>query len=222
MPAFTFHAAVAKELNKDLLLNEEEFLLGSIAPDCWRNRNDMREKNRYLSHFQSEELGFEKENYDFFYSKYYDKISEPFYMGYLVHLMTDDFYRRYVEGKYIKYIDGAKYYKLLDGTLFTGGDKDLSDKYWINVHAMDLPIKDYYDLHLFRKVEEVFKSLPEMEEIDMDALNATIEYANRKLEEAVKTDSDMFDFEIAKKHITECTEFIKKELERLSKSIKIR
>lgn len=67
MPPFTIHAAVAKELNKELILNEEEFLVGSIAADCWRNN---REKtNRYLSHFQSDKLGFDNENYDYFYDK---------------------------------------------------------------------------------------------------------------------------------------------------------
>ena len=213
MPAFTFHVAVAKELNKELLFEEDEFLIGSIAPDCWRNNR--KKKNIYLSHFQSEELGFENENYEYFYNKYFDKLNEPFYMGYLVHLITDTFYRQYVEGNYVEYRDGIKYYKLLDGTLFTGSDEEFSNKYWSNIHSLDLPIKEYYKLHEFKEVEEVFNSLPDIEEIEMSALNKTIEYANKNLTNAIKSESDMFDFEVVKKHITECVEFIMSELRRI-------
>ena len=49
MPSFIIHASVAKEYNKKHKLDDLLFIVGSIAPDCWRNSKLFGYENRYLS-----------------------------------------------------------------------------------------------------------------------------------------------------------------------------
>ena len=89
MPAGGIHLCVAKKvatlLNIDISMN---YLVGSIAPDSWRNSNSTKLGTHFL-----EEEGSLDYNYDYFYSKYKDYLSNDFVLGYLVHLITDRYWR---------------------------------------------------------------------------------------------------------------------------------
>lgn len=79
---------------------EEEknrFLLGVIAPDCGKQRDN--EEKRKKTHFIKSELLNDKldlsiyvPDIDGFLNKYQEKFDDPYVMGYLVHLITDKFW----------------------------------------------------------------------------------------------------------------------------------
>lgn len=103
MPASITHRAIAKEVNTRLcrFTNDTDYRLyeiGSIIPDSWRYLQETEldiEKLKYArakAHFK---INKNIEDYIFFFNKYRQHIDEPFYLGYLVHIMTDNYFRNY-------------------------------------------------------------------------------------------------------------------------------
>jgi hypothetical protein len=78
--------------------NRNEFLLGGIAPDI----HGLMGIAKGVTHFKdSGETGKSRINYQRFFDTYKDVINEPFYLGYLCHLISDvvwlDLYFKKVE-----------------------------------------------------------------------------------------------------------------------------
>ena len=59
-----------EKYNKKHKLDDLLFIVGSIAPDCWRNSKLFGYENRYLSHFTNTQLNNENEDYQMFFLKY--------------------------------------------------------------------------------------------------------------------------------------------------------
>ncbi len=51
-----------------------------------------------------------------FYFKYYNQLSNPFYFGYLIHLMTDQYWKTFIDPKYEIQEHGINGYRLKDGS----------------------------------------------------------------------------------------------------------
>lgn len=85
MPAGGIHLCVAKSVAGRMGLSSSmRFLIGSVAPDSWRNSLSTKQQ----THF-SDGSNYD---YEFFSQKYKSILDDDFVLGYLVHLMTDKYW----------------------------------------------------------------------------------------------------------------------------------
>ena len=221
MPPFTIHESVAKNLNKKYKLDDVLFTLGNIAPDCWRNAKVFGGENRNLSHFYNSSFGKKNEDYDTFYEKYKDKMNNPMYLGYLTHLITDTYWRNYVYPKYITKVNGNHAFIKKDGSIYYTENKEEFSKFkWKNIHSMDLPLIEKYNLiPLPIEIIEYNNFDFNIDELDLTGLfgnEGTINYTNNVIDNAEYYESDLFDIEKIAEDIDKTCEFIDKEIDRLS------
>ena len=108
MPAARIHEVVAKKINKDYNMDETLLRLGTIAPDCWRRVDASTGINsKEVSHFWDFKVKQgEANNYLEFYLKYYSKMNNPFYFGYLLHLMVDQYWKTMIDPLYVSNRNG--------------------------------------------------------------------------------------------------------------------
>ena len=107
MASARIHEAIAKEINKDYNMNEILLRIGTVAPDCWRNVKE-GVKNKYLTHFWNFRIkNAQANNYEEFYFKYYNQLSNPIYFGYLIHLIADQYWKTYIDPKYMMQMNGV-------------------------------------------------------------------------------------------------------------------
>lgn len=210
MPSAIIHAGVAKEINKKLKLDEELFILGNIAPDCWRNSDGV--SNRNLSHFLI--IPEEGEDYKKFYYKYKNSLNDPFVLGYLIHLMTD---------RYWRVLEKKDFRSLLIKSRLPVNESIVSnipvekrnrDNFYSHEHSILGEVAKFYDLS-FVPMDNNFNSI--IEEIDLTVLNDTIDYINSAYFNLEAVDNNIYDFDEILKDIKVVTNFILNELDDLSK-----
>ena len=107
MPAHKTHFAVAQQLNKVLKLDSDLFTLGNVLPDL------TVEHNHQKSHFQN---GIKwtingTANPDLFLETY--KIDSTIMLGYLAHLLTDQFWNNFLYNTYYLYDANKNVYGLI-------------------------------------------------------------------------------------------------------------
>ena len=97
MPNWKIHLEVGKRLNNYLKYNDRDynnFLLGNILPDINNAYvvKDIKTKLGHdITHFDDNKSF---KHYVTFLSKYHNRIDEPIYLGYYVHLYTDYLFNR--------------------------------------------------------------------------------------------------------------------------------
>ena len=116
MPSHKIHLSIAQEVNKELNLNNDSIMLGSVLPDL------TIERNHGLSHFQFEDV-YPKNlaNADEFIKKY-PAMKDDISIGYIIHLLTDKYYN---DVYYHTIIDGIEHNKYFKHNLFDSYDKYL-------------------------------------------------------------------------------------------------
>ena len=189
MPSFIIHEAVGKELSKKLSVDKDIFLIGNIAPDCWRNAENFGFENRRLSHFQPLDLNvFEHENYELFYSKYKNALYNSFHLGYLTHLITDNYCRH-------------------KGYFYKNENRE--------IHDIDIPLIEHYKLEKLPLIDELEDFSSSIEELDITGLNGTIIYTNDILDNPKELTESEFKIDIVSKQIDEVCNYVLSELDRL-------
>lgn len=115
MPSHKIHIKIAQDLNKELKLNNDLIMLGSVLPDLTIT------KDHGLSHFQYiDEYPYNLANADEFIKKY-PNMKDDVSIGYIIHLLTDRFYNDWYYKNYkLKGINTTKEYK---HNLFDSYDK---------------------------------------------------------------------------------------------------
>lgn len=113
MPSHKIHIKIAQDVNKKLKIDKNLLMIGSILPDLYEDKS-----NHSFSHFKTNPRNHQFYNKKVFLNKY--NINNPVMLGYLVHILTDEFYNSYVKNNYfviengklagIKKIDGEIYY----------------------------------------------------------------------------------------------------------------
>ena len=211
MPAAKVHEAIAKKINVDYNMDDILLRLGSIAPDCWRNADTYSGiKSKHVAHFWNFKIkDGQANNYKEFYLKYYDKLDNPFYFGYLLHLITDQYWKSNIDPIYFE----NKKCKLKDGRIVDNIDhfgyyeelkmqKMLASKYNLG----ELPINK----------EDIPNFDVNIDEINLSGLfgdHGTIKFVNGSLDTS-KADEEplLYDFNTFEQHIDDTVNFIKKEL----------
>ena len=238
MPSARIHEAVAKKINADYNMDEILLRLGTIAPDCWRNVDDSTGINtKEVSHFWDFKVKEgEANNYIEFFIKYYDKMNNPFYFGYLLHLIVDQYWKTEIDSLYVE----NNIWKLKDGTIYDPANdpkyfdeeanewkmKDDPDKkygrhfgYYEGLKMQKYLVSKYNLGDLPTKMEDIPNFDVNIDELCLDGLfgdNGTAHFVNGSLNTPIAdNESILYDFNIFEQHINETVDFVKSELIRL-------
>lgn len=202
MPSSSIHMSVYKTINKKLKRGEE-FLIGNIAPDCWRH--SLYHINKEKSHFINNGL----EDYKEFYKKYKKNLNNDFTLGYLTHLMTDNYWKVFVVPNYK--INNTTV-RLKDNTLFTGTSEEIKELLHNNNQIATYHIAKHYDLKLLNENPKIQCNV---EEIDLSGLSNTLKHINKiNFQEPFK-ELDVYDINDIYNYISNCSDFILEELEKM-------
>ena len=220
MASARIHEVIAKKINIGYNFNEILLRIGTVAPDCWRNvLPEFGIKDRYLSHFWDFRIKNGQANdYEFFYLKYYNFLNNPFYFGYLLHLIVDQYWKTNIDSRYEKNENGVSYLKSIDGSY-------IKNENWLKHHEsvkMQKRIAKKYNLGLLpinsNEIENFQCNIYELNLSGLFGENGTISYINNNLSIAdVIDESIVYDDESIESAMEETTEYVKKELERLKK-----
>ena len=220
MASARIHEAIAKEINQDYHMDEILLRIGTVAPDSWRNvEQGSGIKNKYLTHFWDFRVkNGQANNYEEFYFKYQNQLSNPFYFGYLIHLIVDQYWKTNIDPKYVMYENGVKGFRLKDGSFH-------SDENWFGYfesiklqrklaqvyHLGSLPIDQ-------KEIRGFFCDIAELNPAGLFGPKGTLQYINRELSPIEgDEESQIYDIEDILAFIQETVEFVKRELERLQK-----
>lgn len=199
MASTIMHLCIAKRVNEALLLDEQVLLLGAIAPDM----NKFVNLKRNDSHFTEYILGEETVNITKFLNKYHDQISNPFEMGYLIHLLTDKYWLKNI---IYKKFTPTNIKKLEDSI-----EKDIYDNY----SSLNIPLIKKYgiDLNVFNNIK-----LPDtkIKEIPINKLPIFIEKIGLFITESKQNKTRIFSFLEIDKFIFECSKQIIKDLQKIN------
>ena len=217
MPSARIHEVIAKKINKDYGMDEMLLRIGSVAPDCWRNVNESGFKDKFLTHFWDFRVKEGQANdYTEFYLKYYDKLNNPFYFGYLLHLMTDQYWKTVIDPKYTFIENDMKMCKLRDGSIVENKD------YFSYYESLKLQkqLCKKYDLGLFPiEIEDIPNFECSIDEVNLSGLfgpNGTLNYINTEIVPTEPLEySTLYGIDDIEKNLNKTTRFIKSELYRL-------
>ena len=215
MPSARIHEAIARKINEDYKMDDILLRIGTVSPDSWRNvETDSGVKDKYLTHFWNFRIKDGQANdYEEFYLKYYRELNNPFYFGYLIHLITDQYWKTFIDPKYFVVEDGITKIRLKDGTLHENKD-------WYSYYEsikIQKQICKIYDLGVLpTRMENIQNFKCEIDELNLNGLfglNGTLSYINNNLMPGEKEEiSQVFDIDDIVKYIDITVEFIKKEL----------
>lgn len=170
MPAHKTHLAIALEVNKSLNLNNDLIMLGSVLPDLTVGHNHRR------SHCRNSQNGLRGlANPKVFVEKYREDLGNPLMIGYLIHLLTDEFFNKYLYEHYYIYDNNNNIGLNLNGNI----------KYMDNTTIRRMKHRDFklYDKYLLYK-------------------NKVIKFKNKKCYKSVRNiDIATFDENRLKKYI---------------------
>lgn len=99
MPSWPVHIAIAKEVNKKLHLNEDDFVIGNVLPDVLTKfgiENPSIIIDKRITHFWNNQNA----DIDLFINKYKKELKNPIVLGYLSHLLADSYFNDYFYSKY--------------------------------------------------------------------------------------------------------------------------
>ena len=192
--------------------------LGTVSPDCWRNvEPESGVKDKYLTHFWNFRVKEGQANdYTEFYLKYYEQLKNPFYFGYLLHLITDQYWKSVIDPKYFYIEDGVSKCKLKDGTL-------VEDKDWFSYYEslkIQKKLCKEFDLGLLpMEMENIPNFECNIDELNLNGLfgpNGTINYINTRIMPSEEDEeSILYDYDDIEGYLDETIMFIKRELNRL-------
>ena len=97
MPSHMIHLAIATDINKELKLNSDEIMLGSVMPD-------LCESGHTKAHYPDENQKTKATATPTLFIKKNKKyLNNPIFVGILIHLLTDKFYNSYFFDNYYIY-----------------------------------------------------------------------------------------------------------------------
>ena len=105
MPSWKIHAKIGNEISKYLKVNKKYFMIGNLLPDQDKYNIPTISKNvpRNLTHFiflKDYRIGINLPDYEKMYQKYKDDFNNPVLLGYLVHLLSDYYWNKYIYDNY--------------------------------------------------------------------------------------------------------------------------
>ena len=139
MASALIHLAVAKKVNEKLKMDENPFLLGSVAPDIAKAIGFGRAKAHFVT-----EYGASSPDIDFFLSKYKEYLKNPYEMGYFVHLLTDKLWYDEFEKNYVNDLVVTD----KEGRCFTLSEEEIYKVLYNDYSNLNVQLLDYYNMDL--------------------------------------------------------------------------
>ncbi len=186
MASAIIHIAVAKEVNKNLKMNEKQIFLGAIAPDISKQIGESKVKSHFITNKDNS-----LPNLELFLKKYQDKLDNPFIMGYYIHLFTDYLWEKY----FIEEIVNKNTLKLLSGDYITCSDKEISKIIYDDYTNINISLIDKYNLDLSLFYEEVEIPKVNFKEIPLGKLQIIVDKMGIIVENSKKGYSYIFDLD---------------------------
>lgn len=180
MPTPMMHVAIAKKVNEKLNLEDDLLYIGCLLTN-WTN------VEYHVSHFKDKEGIEGLTNPDTYVNKYEKLLDNPIVLGYLIHLLTDRFWNKYMVNNVYLYnndmeVVGVKTKKKKELTLNPE-----------SIHTLKAKTYNKYDNYLVSKkmvsnINEKVLDLPAVEEIKITTmeLDKKIDEYNQLLKEHKK------------------------------------
>lgn len=204
MASAVIHLCIAKEVNKYLNMNQNELLLGSIAPDISKQIGETKEISHFLDHTNEDDIP----NINRFLSKYRNDLNKPFEMGYFIHLLTDKYwFRDYVYNYIERYTKNTEKKKITYTAL-----RDLIYNDYTNIN-IDLIDKYMLPLDIFSNEWELPKS--SITEIPVDKLDILIEKMGLIIKDSKEDKTFIFDTKDIETFIANTVKYIIKDIQML-------
>lgn len=119
MPSSFIHLCVAKEVEKHIKVNKEEFLYGNILPDQLKEERNYRKKDKF--HFYDKQMigNIRKDNVNIekFLSEYRNELKDSVSLGVYSHFITDNLWIESFTKNHLIKIDGKIYIKTKRGNI---------------------------------------------------------------------------------------------------------
>lgn len=199
MASAVIRVAVAKEINKDLKMNEKELFLGTIAPDISKQIGEPKVKSHFLTD-KDNDLPNLKE----FLDKYQNNLDNPFIMGYYIHLFTDYLWFKY----FIKEITNNNSIKLLNGDNIRCNKEQISRIIYNDYSNLNISLIEEYNLDLSLFYEEVEIPNIKFDEIPLDKLQIIVDKMGIIIENSKESYNYSFNIDNVKPFIKLCTDII--------------
>lgn len=145
MPTWKTHIKIARELLKDLDLNDtnqELFLIGNILPDI-NNSYVLKDIKIQINHQKTHYVYDEIPSYQRFYKEYKDKMNNYLVLGYYVHLYVDYFWNDYFYKNHNLNIEKEKLKKMKQNDFLVYANKFIDEQ---------ISIKDYDNILINSKL----------------------------------------------------------------------
>ena len=148
--------------------------------------------------------------------KYYDHLNNPFYFGYLIHLIGDQYWKTNIDPKFKAEANGVKGFRLRNGQFHDDAN------WWgyFDSLKMQKQLARIYNLTKFPLNKEEYKGFEcNIDELNLNGLfgdKGSLNYINTDVMPGpVDEESEIYDINQIIIYIKETAEFIKQELKRL-------
>lgn len=205
MASAVIHIAVAKEINKDLKMNEKELFLGTIAPDISKQLGESKVKSHFLLNDKTDLPIFDK-----FLDKYKNNLNNPFIMGYYIHLFTDYLWFKY----FIPEItNSSDYIKVLSGNKIKCTKEEIEKLIYNDYTNLNISLIEEYDLDLSLFYEDIEIPNIKFDEIPLDKLQVIVDQMGIIIENSKKEHTYSFNIDNVKQFIELCKKIISNDIE---------
>lgn len=205
MASAVIHIAVAKEINKDLKMNEKELFLGTIAPDISKQLGESKVKSHFLPNDKTDLPILDK-----FLDKYKNNLNNPFIMGYYIHLFTDYLWFKY----FIPEItNSSDYIKVLSGNKIKCTKEEIEKLIYNDYTNLNISLIEEYDLDLSLFYEDIEIPNIKFDEIPLDKLQVIVDQMGIIIENSKKEYTYSFNIDNVKQFIELCKEIIGNDIE---------
>lgn len=205
MASAVIHIAVAKEINKDLKMNEKELFLGTIAPDISKQLGESKVKSHFLPNDKTDLPILDK-----FLDKYKNNLNNPFIMGYYIHLFTDYLWFKY----FIPEItNSSDYIKVLSGNKIKCTKEEIEKLIYNDYTNLNISLIEEYDLDLSLFYEDIEIPNIKFDEIPLDKLQVIVDQMGIIIENSKKEYTYSFNIYNVKQFIELCKKIISNDIE---------
>lgn len=193
MASAIIHLAVAKVLRPYFsITNENDYYLGSIAPDIAKQIGEKKDKSHFL--FNTKE---NVPNIKMFTTKYPHFKDNDFDLGYFIHLYTDKIWFE----EFITKLTSSNSIKLLDGTIINMKQEDIGKFIYYDYTNLNIKVIDEYNLDLSLFYNDFNIPHTKIDEIPIDKLNILIDKMGIIIENSKQNKNYIFDIYLIKEFI---------------------
>ena len=155
------HYLIGSLLTDEIRIRDKQrFLLGSVLPDAY-----CRQEERDKAHFVNKETpGIRFYDFDAFREQFSEHIDNELYLGYYMHLVEDDYYRRFIRVDH-----ELKVYEDPDGVEKLHRDYQILNRYIVTKYhlANELPVEPDLSIEALMETAD-FDTEPFLQEMEND------------------------------------------------------